>query len=203
MSDIIIAYDPSYTRTGICILKDKSLFFETASHTIGEKHFLNVYTAAKNLVSDLRVIVDKYTEGASYKIVMEQPLPCSSMSSALYALDILILKEFEDCVVQTYNPATLRSRIHGHKYDKHESVDLAYKYLEILKAKGYIIESVYGTKRKIPHDCCEAFLYLHLYLHDLCFEDFSFNNEEDKRLYKEKQKLLKSKAKQIESLDLI
>jgi len=194
MSNILISLDPSYTRTGICIinLDSKEIFFDTASCKIGEKQFENIYRAAKSVVSQLSNIFSNYEE---YDLISESPLPCSSMSPALYGLDVLIMNEFESHVKKTYNPATLRSRIHGHKYEKKDSVELALTYLNKLSEIGYSIKSVLGTKKKIPHDCCEAFLYAHLYLHDLNHKDFQFDNSDEIEAFKKRQKELKKREK--------
>lgn len=194
----LIGLDCSFTRTGICIIKGKEIWFETASCKIGEKQFENVFKAAKSIVNQLKEIFNKYDE--DFDLIMESPLPCSSMSSALYALDTLIYNEFEDHVKQTYNPATLSSRIHGHKYDKKDSVELANKYLSTLSDKKYSVKSELGNKKKIPHDCCEAFLYCHLYLKDNKHKDFQFDNTEEIKAYKERKKLLKKKEKELMSM---
>jgi Holliday junction resolvasome RuvABC endonuclease subunit len=199
MSKYIIGFDPSFTRTGICIinLEEKEIEFTTASCKIGEKLFENVVHAAQSITNQLKESLSKY--GNDYVIVMESPLPMSSMSSALYSLGTLIYHTFYDHIKHTYNPATLRSKIHGHKYDKKDSQNLAYKYLNILEKSGYIIKSVMGTKRLVCHDCCEAFLYAWLYLHDLKHPDFLFDNSEEIAKYKERMKNLKKKEKELMS----
>lgn len=196
MSKFLISLDCSYTRTGISILnlEDKTFIFETASEKIGEKQFENVVKAAKSIVSQLKEIFYKYCEN-DFDLIMESPLPCSSMSPALYALDSLIYREFESHIKATYNPRTLASRIHGHKYSKTDSQDLAIKYLNILSKKMYTILSVMGTKRKICNDCAEAFLYCHLFLKDSGHKDFQFDNSEEIAAYKLRQKELKKREK--------
>jgi len=119
----------------------------------------------------------------------------SSMSSALYSLDTLIYHTFEPHIKVTYNPATLRSRIHGHKYDKKDSQNLAEKYLKILEKSGYMIISTLGTKKKVNNDAAEAFLYAHLFLKDLGNSDFQFDNAEDIATYKLRIKELKKREK--------
>lgn len=195
-SKFLVGLDPSFTRTGICIinLHSKEIFFETASCKIGEKLFENVYRAAKNVVRQICDTVYKCCSD-DFDMISEAPLPCSSMSPALHSLDTLIYNEFETHIKQTYNPATLRSKIHGRKYDKKDSVELASKYLGFLSNKGYSIKSVLGTKKKIPHDCCEAFLYSWLYLHDSGNEDFQFDNQDEIKSYKERMKNLKRQEK--------
>ena len=164
MSRYLIALDCSFTRTGICIidLVEKKIYFYTASEKIGEKQFENVVHAGQSIVNQLKTIFNAYSN--DYDLIIEAPLPMSSMSAALYSLDTLIYNEFESHIKMSYNPATLRSRIHGRKYDKNDSVNLASKYLKILEDNGYIINTVIGTKKKITHDNAEAFLYAHLYL---------------------------------------
>ena len=198
MSNILISLDPSFTRTGICIidLSNKTIEFYTASCKIGEKQFENVVHAAQSVVNQLKDIFAKYTE---YDLIHESPLPMSSMSSALYSLDTLIYHTFESHIKRTYNPATLRSKIHGHKYDKSDSQKLAAKYLENLAKEGYSIISDLGTKKKIPHDCCEALLYSWLYLHELGHSDFKFDNSEDIAAYKQRMKNLKQREKLLMS----
>lgn len=192
----LISLDPSFTRTGICIIKDKSIFFETASCKIGEKNFENVVRAAQSIVQQLHVIFNKYDE--NYDLIHESPLPNSSMSSALYALDALIFNEFDQHIKQTYNPSTLSSaRVHGRKYDKKDSQELADRYLKILFNKGYKVESILGTQKKIPHDCCEAFIYAQLYLRELGHSEFQFDNSEEIKSHKERKKLLKKKEKEL------
>lgn len=189
----IVAIDPSYTRSGICIIKDKSIYFHTASEKIGEKQFENVVHAAQSVVKQIKDII--YSYGDEFELIHEQPLPNSSMSAALYCLDSLLYTEFESHIVKTYNPATLRSRIHGHKYDKTDSVNLADKYLKTLTDRGYIINLKICNARKIPHDCCEAFLYAHLYLHDNGDADFQFDNTDEIAAFKLRQKELKRREK--------
>lgn len=199
MSNILISADPSFTRTGLCIinLDKKEIYFETASCKIGEKQFVNVVHAAQNIIKQLHTIFDKYAPDGDYDFIHESPLPCSSMSAALYSLDSLLFNEFESHIIATYNPATLRSRIHQHKYDKNDSVELATKYIKNLTDSGYIILSTLGTKKKIPHDNAEAFLYAHLYLHDNGHPDFQFSNEEEIRNYKARMKELKRREKML------
>jgi len=198
MSNILISLDPSFTRTGICIidLSNKTIEFYTASCKIGEKQFENVVHAAQSVVNQLKDIFAKYTE---YDLIHESPLPMSSMSSALYSLDTLIYHTFESHIKRTYNPATLRSKIHGHKYDKSDSQKLAAKYLANLAKEGYSIISDLGIKKKIPHDCCEALLYSWLYLHELGNSDFQFDNSEDIAAYKQRMKNLKQREKLLMS----
>lgn len=190
---MLISLDCSFTRTGIAILKDKDFYFETASCKIGEKIFENVYKAARSVTDQLKEIFSKY--GNEYDLIMESPLPCSSMSPALYALDTLIYNEFATHIKTTYNPCTLTSKIHGHKYAKTDSQNLALKYLETLSSKGYNIKSIMGTKRKLCHDCAEAFLYIHYYLKTNGHSDFQFDNSEDIKAYKERMKNLKKREK--------
>lgn len=196
MNNIIISLDCSFTRTGICIINTntKEITFDTASEKIGEKQFENVYQAAKSIVQQLSKIFSKYN---NYDLIMESPLPCSSMSPALYALDTLIYDAFFSHIVKTYNPSTLRSRIHCRKYEKKDSQNLANKYIDILKQKGYNITSLMGTKRVICHDCSEAFLYIHLYLHETEHKDFQFDNSEDVKLYKQRMLELKKREKEL------
>ena len=198
MSEVLISLDPSFTRTGICIidLRNKTISFDIVSCKIGEKQFENVVHAAKSIVNQLSNIFSKYTD---YTLIHESPLPMSSMSSALYSLDTLIYYTFEDHIKRTYNPATLRSRIHGHKYDKNDSRNLADRYIEVLNKKGYHIISEMGTKKKLCHDSAEAFLYAHLYLYDSKHPDFQFNNDDEIKKYKERMKELKKREKLLMS----
>lgn len=192
-SRFIVSIDPSYTRSGICIIKDRCIYFHVASEKIGEKRFVNVVKAAQAIVKQIKDIVMSY--GDNFSLVHEEPLPNSSMSAALYCLDSLIYTEFEPHIVKTYNPAVLRSRIHGCKYCKTDSVNLADKYLKVLINNGYTINMMLGRMRKIPHDCCEAFLYAHLYLHDSGAEDFQFDNADEIAAFKLRRKELKKREK--------
>ena len=192
----LVSLDPSFTRTGICIidLESKHIMFYTASHKIGEKQFENIVRAAQSITSQVQAII-KESCGNEYALISEAPLPMSSMSAALYSLDTLIFNSFECHIKHTYNPATLRSRIHGHKYDKKDSQNLAEKYIKILEKSGYIIKSEIGTKKKITHDNAEAFLYAHLYLHDNEHNDFQFDNSAEIAAYKQRMKQLKAQEK--------
>ena len=193
----IISLDPSYTRTGICILDllNKNIYFHTASCKIGEKQFENVVHAAQSIVKQLSSIINDICGEARFSMIMESPLPASSMSPALYCLDSLIYNEFESHITKTYNPSTLRSRIHGRKYDKSDSVNLACKYLKILEDAGYTYYLIVDRARKVPHDCCEALLYLHLWLKDSGNKDFQFDNSEEIAAFKLRQKELKKREK--------
>lgn len=193
----IVSLDPSYTRTGICILDllNKNIYFHTASCKIGEKQFENVVHAAQSIVKQLSSIINDICGEAYFSMIMESPLPASSMSPALYCLDSLIYNEFESHITKTYNPSTLRSRIHGRKYDKSDSVNLACKYLKILEDAGYTYYLIVDRARKVPHDCCEALLYLHLWLKDSGNEDFQFDNSEEIAAFKLRQKELKKREK--------
>lgn len=199
MSRYLISLDPSFTRTGICVidLLEKKIEFFTAACKIGEKQFENVVHAAQSIVNQLNEIFKKYND--DYDLIHESPLPMSSMSSALYSLDTLIFHTFESHIKITYNPATLRSRIHGHKYDKKDSQNLAEKYLKILEKSGYMIISILGTKKKVNNDAAEAFLYAHLFLKDLGNSDFQFDNAEDIATYKLRMKELKKREKLLMS----
>jgi len=208
MSRYLISLDPSFTRTGICVidLLEKKIEFFTAACKIGEKQFENVVHAAQSIVDQLKEIFKKYDD--DYDLIHESPLPMSSMSSALYSLDTLIYHTFEPHIKITYNPATLRSKIHRCKYTKTDSVNLANKYLGILLKNNYQIKSIIGTKKKINNDTAEAFLYAHLYLYNNKHTDFMFNNDDDvlkrkARLsdLKRREKLLLS-GKDYESADL-
>lgn len=204
MENILISLDPSFSRTGICVIDlfDKKIYFETASCKIGEKQFENVVHAAQNIVNQLKTIFIKYTDNKKYSLVSEAPLPLSCMSSALYSLGTLIYNTFEPSVVKMYNPATLKSKIHGRKYDKKDSLNLAEKYIKILSNSGYIILSELGTKKKIPHDCAEAFLYAWLYLHDSGHIDFQFDNSDEIKKFKDRVKELKKKERELLKLNL-
>jgi hypothetical protein len=195
----LISLDPSFTRTGICVidLKNKHIYFHTASCKIGEKQFENVVHAAQSIVDQLREIFSIYGEG--YRLIHESPLPQSSMSAALYGLDTLIYNTFENHILTTYNPATLRSKIHCRKYDKNDSLQLAEKYLKILSEKGYITHIEIPRVRKLPHDCAEAFLYSHLWLKENKYYDFQFDNSEEIKIFKLRQKELKRREKLLSS----
>ena len=197
----IVSLDPSYTRTGICILDllNKNIYFHTASCKIGEKQFENVVHAAQSIVKQLSSIINDICGEAYFSMIMESPLPASSMSPALYCLDSLIYNEFESHITKTYNPSTLRSRIHGRKYDKSDSVNLACKYLKILEDAGYTYYLIVDRARKVPHDCCEALLYLHLWLKDSGNKDFQFDNSEEIAAFKLRQKELKKREKLLRS----
>lgn len=199
MKDIIVSLDPSFSRTGICIinLEKKEIFFDTASCKIGEKQFENIVKAAQTVVHQLEEAIYRHISSSDYMLISEAPLPLSSMSAALYSLDTLIYNDFESHIVKTYNPATLRSKIHHHKYDKKDSYNLADKYIKILAHSGYNILTELGTKKKIPHDCAEAFLYAHLYLHENNHCDFMFDNSEEVARIKERNKELKKREKEL------
>lgn len=199
MSNVLIGLDPSFSRTGICIIDTdhKTLEFYSVSCKIGEKQFENVVHSAQSIVNQLGEILSSY--GDDFKLLHESPLPCSSMSSALYSLDTLIYHTFESHIVKTYNPATLRSKIHGHKYDKKDSQELTDKYVKILMSSGYIIKSEMGNKKKICHDSAEAFLYCHLYLKELGHPDFQFDNADEIAAFKARKKELKRREKLLAS----
>ena len=74
---IIIGLDPSFTRTGICIinLSKKQIYFETASCKIGEKQFENVVHAAQSIIRQLQEIFIKYCPNDDYDLIFEAPLP--------------------------------------------------------------------------------------------------------------------------------
>ena len=59
MSGVLISLDPSFTRTGICIIDliNKTISFDTASCKIGEKQFENVVHAAKSIVNQLKIYI--------------------------------------------------------------------------------------------------------------------------------------------------
>lgn len=195
----LVGLDPSFTRTGVCVIDliNKEIFFFTASCKIGEKQFENVVQAAQSVTKQIKDIIYSSYDVDKCAIVMEAPLPVSSMSSALYALDTLIYNTFESHIIKTYNPSTLCSKIHGHKYDKKDSQELTEKYLNKLSSCGYVIKSIFGTKKKIPHDCAEALLYAHLFLHDSGHCDFQFDNSEEIKAYKLRKKELKKKEKEL------
>lgn len=62
MSKYLIGLDPSFSRTGICIIdtENKYIYFDTASCKIGEKQFENVVHAAQSIISQLKEVFSKY-----------------------------------------------------------------------------------------------------------------------------------------------
>ena len=114
----LIGIDPSYSRTGLCaVLQDgsKRVVFHTLSHPMtgkasvdGEvkRGFHAVFESAFALANDVAAWVRSF---GSVGVIMEEPLPASSMSPALYALDSMIFERLHDSVIHTYNPSTLRT----------------------------------------------------------------------------------------------
>lgn len=155
----LIGLDPSFTRTGMCILTtDHKVIFKTFSHAIGKKDFEHTLDAAKSLAEEIKKTVAEFRP---YRVISEHPLPQSSMSPALYCLDAMIFDRLgQRYFLQTYNPATL-VKIHGTRnYTKTDSVNLAQKRLGKFLQQGWEVENI-----RPCHDCCEAFLYICYYLH--------------------------------------
>jgi hypothetical protein len=171
----IVGIDPSFSRTGLCcVMQDgsKRVLFHNLSHPITGKAsvdgtvkrgFHSVFESAFALANDVTSWVMSFDP---VRVVMEEPLPASSMSPALYCLDSLIFERIKDHVLQTYNPSTLRT-IHAKRdYTKTDSVNRATKLLERFHAAGWSVPIVSKTGKIRPpcHDCCEAFLYICHYL---------------------------------------
>lgn len=171
----LIGIDPSYSRTGLCaVLQDgsKRVVFHTLSHPMtgkasvdGEvkRGFHAVFESAFALAND---VADWVRSFEPVGVIMEEPLPASSMSPALYALDSMIFERLHDSVIHTYNPSTLRTIHSKRDYTKTDSVNRATKLLEKFLAAGWGVPVVSKTNRVRPpcHDCCEAFLYICHYL---------------------------------------
>ena len=155
----IVGIDPSFTRTGIAILTvDKKIVFHTLSEHIGKKDFLNTYSAAYSLATQLRDYLEQYKP---FEVVMEYAPPISSMSPALYSLDSLYHFVLHPYIVHLYHPMTLTSIIgKGKSRTKADSVLKGLSIIEELQSEGWEMTQ----KRKPCHDCFEALLYVNHYL---------------------------------------
>ena len=135
----LVGIDPSFSRTGLCcVMQDgsKRVIFHNLSHPMTGKAsadgsvkrgFHSVFEAAFALANDISSWVSQFDP---VRVIMEEPLPASSMSPALYCLDSLIFERLHDKVVQTYNPSTLRTIHSKRDYTKTDSVNRATKLLE-------------------------------------------------------------------------
>ena len=171
----LVGIDPSFSRTGLCcVMQDgsKRVIFHNLSHPMTGKAsadgsvkrgFHSVFEAAFALANDVSSWVSQFDP---VRVIMEEPLPASSMSPALYCLDSLIFERLHDKVIQTYNPSTLRTIHSKRDYTKTDSVNRATKLLEKFHAAGWGVPVVSKTNKVRPpcHDCCEAFLYICHYL---------------------------------------
>ena len=66
-----------------------------------------------------------------------------------------------------------------------------------MQEKEYIVLFAMGTKKKLVHDCAEAFLYAHLYLKESGHPDFQFDNADEIAAYKQRVKELKKREKEL------
>ena len=151
---VLASIDPSFTSTGLAIidLNNKTIYTRAIQIGCPEQEM------KKHNVDSL---------------VHEEPFPGQMFSPALYGLDSAIFQTFQTMILHTYHPTILR-KIHGGKYTKTDSKNLALKVLSLLTDYKYINnlpenkkdkKDIFGNKLTrngeyaITSDESEAFLY--------------------------------------------
>lgn len=156
---VYVGIDPSYTRTGIAILRPehKSLGFYTLSEKIGKKDAPHAYAAAAVLAVSLEALL--YTQGP-YVAAMEYPPPVSSMSPVLYTLVSVYATKLGASLQRWYHPMELLKIMGVKKKSKALATMAGAELVQQLTSAGWVVTP---PRARVSHDCYEALLYIHHY----------------------------------------
>lgn len=143
---ILASLDPSFTSTGLAILNLETKTIYTRAIKVGcpDKSFDGMQKSISDIIDILKSEFDKFKVNA---LVHEQPFPGQMFSPALYGLDSVINHTFKDIIIHTYHPTILR-KIHGFKYKKKDSKELALKAITELDDYVYINNAVENKHEK-------------------------------------------------------
>jgi len=113
--EVYVALDPSYTRTGISLLKGNSLvILDPVSEQIGKKTFQNHFLAAQHISAKIAANIMRYLEQDDVLyLVSEVPPPVGQYAAGLSILDTYIfcsLKELnQQYAAYAHNPGFIGS----------------------------------------------------------------------------------------------
>lgn len=162
--DTICALDPSFSNTGMAFLHPmRRLVLLDALKGDGRPHkrFTDIQESIASYT--LPMLEERFLKEGVRHLYMEEPFPHGTFSAGLYALDTAIAQRFHPILRRSYNPRTLEHVIGVGRHTKEQSVSMALRLIDILRAHGYAVQWPKGKGRKgdIPcHDACEAFIYL-------------------------------------------
>ena len=151
---IIVGIDASFTRLGYTIinLNTKEIIIDNLQGKRGNT-FQNVFQNACKKSNELLKELKDYT--IDY-LIIEEPFIGREASEGLFLLDgilnySLILKGVKE--IYNTNPAYLKT-LHGSKYTKADSVNLAKQLIEVYKEYGYSF-----NKARYNDDESESFIF--------------------------------------------
>ena len=84
---VIFGIDPSFKRTGVTIIKSRSIEIVKVEHEVLEKDFLSTALLCDSIHKDIRSLLEPY-KSEEIHLVSEYPPPFSQYSAGLYALDV-------------------------------------------------------------------------------------------------------------------
>ena len=187
---VIASIDPSFTSTGFAAidLDKKTIYTHAIKIGCPDKGFDGMQASITQIIDELKKDIESNNVDS---LVHEQPFPGEMFSPALYGLDSVIFQTFKSIILHTYHPTVLR-RIHGFKYKKKDSKELALKCIDLLSNYKYINnleenkkdkKDLFGNKLNrqkqyaITSDESEALLYAFTTLIKYEFEDFKLLSE--------------------------
>jgi len=187
---VLASIDPSFTSTGLAIvdLNNKTIYTRPIQIGCPDKSFFGMQQSITLIVYELEQEMKKHDVDS---LVHEEPFPGQMFSPALYGLDSAIFQTFQTMILHTYHPTILR-KIHGGKYTKTDSKNLALKVLSLLSDYKYINnlsenkkdkKDMFGNKLTrtgeyaITSDESEAFLYAVTTLIKYGVDDFKCASE--------------------------
>lgn len=161
--ELLVGIDPSFRRTGVSFwLRDRIVVDSVSFKDEGpiDKRFQGIYEEVKRRTDSILQKIEGYCD-RSYKVVSEEPFPGGEFSSGLWALDTMLFNKIENrehCMEIVNLNTTYLSYIHQKKkYTKTESVELAKRWMGLLKENGMEIEL---KEKRLSNDACESFIFL-------------------------------------------
>lgn len=183
---VYAAIDPSYSRTGLCILHNDTFTFVPISPEGKNQSYSDEITRARIIATEVYsrlsfckiydLACDKQQDKATVvKLLIEEPMISSFKASSLGVLSGVLIASIIDTElvneIYTVNPNTIRQLnsavSNKEKVTKKQlSLKVANEILEYLQSLGFkvVLEKSEKRKRKLSHDEAEAFLLLLLLL---------------------------------------
>lgn len=141
-SKTVVAIDPSFNNTGICIVNKDAISYKKFSCSVQKKTFKNMLLASDSISSWIFKTVSSVSPDI---LIVETPPPVMRFSAGLWMLcNSVVLKLKDDFEVLLSPPAIGRRIFKTRKWDKNFS---------LMKAK-----SVNPFASNITHDEADAFI---------------------------------------------
>lgn len=174
--NVILAIDPSYDHLAISLfVGNHKVYMDMCSSKLGTNiGFDKVFNACYDLWSQLSSKLDTYLKESDAEIdyvMSEFSPPVASFAAGLYALDMFIFSKLFETYISIKEiyivPSSYLMTVHGGKYKKSESTQLAKYYIgEVLQndieviLQDNISDTGRRTKGTVNNDKAESFLFL-------------------------------------------